>query len=87
MPLSQAFSAQVRGFRGWVSCLCFEYASARPVAKGSLREIQQGELIPLSPPKADEVSERTTIKGIHSLHFESAAGGLQGASIGKRGNP
>ena len=34
------------------------------------------------------VSERTTIKCIHSLHFEdslSAAGGLQGASIQPRG--
>jgi hypothetical protein len=87
MPLSQAFSAQVRGFRGWVSCLWVEYTSVRPVARGSLREIQQGELIPRSPPKADEVSEQTTIKGIHFLHFESAAGGLQGASIGKRGDP
>ena len=59
-----------------------ENAPSRPVEWGSLREIQQGERIPPSPPEADGVGERTTIKWIHSLHFEDslpAAGGLQGA--------
>jgi hypothetical protein len=43
-----------------------------------------GQRIPRSPPEADGVSERTTIKCVNSLHFEdslSTAGGLQGASM------